>query len=330
MHFLTPTFQPAGGVVKLFDYLVHALDLGYVTQVHCPHRPKDNEPLFTIPRFRTLPEDSRVRFHDSLSVGVAAHSWVVFSWPPHYETIARGMSSDTAHERVIHLVQNTRHANPAFTDGYALRLLSRPMARIMVAEEVMEACAPLLNPHSLSTTIVEGHDWSFFHRTRRPEPHQPIRVAYTTWKSDLGVYVQRSAPDGFAFRSIRRSASWPELRELFHWCDVFLCCPGPEEGFYLPGLEAMAAGAIVITPDVGGNRAYCRFGDNCVLVGLEDVGAYVSALETIATWSYEQVEEIRKHGYETLQNHTLARERSEFGRFLLELAPRCTRPQSEG
>src|SRR5436305_12142926 len=177
------------------------------------------------------------------------------------------MSPDTPHERVIHIVQNTRHANPAFTGGYALRLLSRPMGRIMVAHEVMSACAPHLNPESATATIVEAHDWSFFYRHRGGGLPQPIRVGYTTWKSDLGMKVEQAAQerglgDRFAFASIRGIASCPQVRALLHACDLFLCCPGPEEGFYLPGLEGLAAGTIVITPDVGGNRAYCRFGEN--------------------------------------------------------------------
>ncbi len=319
MHFLTPTYRPAGGVVKVFDYLVHALDLGYQAHVHCPVALGTEEPLLSIPRFTGLREDPRVRFHESLSVGVGARDWVMFSWPPHYEQIARGMSPDTPHERVIHLVQNTRHANPTFADGYALRLLARPMARIMVSAEVMDACRPHLNESSPSTTIVEAHDWDFFHRHRDGALCTPVRVGYTTWKSDVGVQVQRSLHSGFAFRSIRRTASWHEVRELLHWCDIFLCCPGPQEGFYLPGLEALAAGALVVTPDVGGNRAYCRFGDNCQLVGFETAADYVAALEELRDAAADRVQTLRRRGYESLSAHVLDRERGAFDRFLMDV-----------
>lgn len=329
IHFLTPTYRPAGGVVKLFDYLVHSLELGYQTEVHCPLAVADDDPLFAIPRFERLREDPRVRFHESLTVGVGPRDWVVFSWPLHYEVIARGISPGVPHERVIHLVQNTRHANPTFADGYALRLLARPLARIMVADQVMEACRPYLNQESVSTTIVEGHDWGFFHHSRDGGLPPRVRVGYTTWKSTVGVLVQQSSDARFAFRSIRRTASWDEVRELLHWCDVFLCCPGPEEGFYLPGLEALAAGAIVVTPDVGGNRAYCRFGENCVLVRLECVEDYVNVLEALVESEDERIETLRRHGYETLAQHTLARERTAFGRFLIELTGTCDRRRFE-
>jgi hypothetical protein len=326
-HFLTPTYRPAGGVVKVFDYLVHALELGYEAEVHCPVALGTQEPLFQIPRFSRLRDDPRVRFHQDLSVGVGPNDWVLFSWPPHYEQIARGMGPDTPHERVIHLVQNTRHANPTFAGGYATRLLSRPMARIMVAHEVASACAAHLNPESATTTIVEGHDWRFFYRRRERGLPPRIRVGYTTWKSDLGIEIERElrrrGDRGFAVRSIRGTASWHDVRELLHWSDVFLCCPGPQEGFYLPGLEALAAGAIVITPDVGGNRAYCRFGENCILARYEDVDDYIAILEELAQAPSEQIDALRSCGYETLHSHTLEREAATFGQFLTELSGRA-------
>jgi hypothetical protein len=328
MHFLTPTYRPAGGVVKVFDYLVHALELGYEAHVHCPVTLSEDEALFSIPRFTSLRGDPRVTFHRGLNVGVWPRDWVLFSWPAHYEQIARGLDLDTPHERVIHLVQNTRHANPEFAEGYPIRLLARPMARIMVAHEVTEAVRPHLNRSSAATTIVEAHDWGFFQRVRRGGLPLRMNVGYTTWKSDLGVRVQRAAGSRFAFRSIRRTASWSEVRELLHWSDVFMCCPGPQEGFYLPGLEALAAGALVMTPDVGGNRAYCRFGENCLEVGFEDVGSYVAALSELQRSEPGRVQALRDRGYATLEGHRLARERAAFGQFLIELSARCARSRA--
>jgi glycosyltransferase involved in cell wall biosynthesis len=325
-HFLTPTYRPAGGVVKVFDYLVHALDLGYAAEVHCPLPLGRREPLLQIPRFSGLRTDPRVHFHRDLTAGLGPEDWVLFSWPPHYEQIARGIGPDVAHERVIHIVQNTRHANPEFAGGYATRLLARPMARIMVAHEVTEACAPHLNPESATTTIVEAHDWPFFHRRRASGLPSRLRVGYTTWKSHVGIRVEELIADRhdrrLMFRSIRRVASWTEVRDLLHWCDVFLCCPGPQEGFYLPGLEALAAGAIVVTPDVGGNRAYARFGENCLLARYADAEDYVAILDELAQAPPELVDRLRATGYATLEDHTLDRERDEFAAFLVELASR--------
>jgi hypothetical protein len=326
-HLLTPSFRPGGGVVKLFDYLTHALELGYEADVHCPVGLGWEEPLLSIPRLVGLQADPRVRFHRGLSLGVGPDDWVMFSWPVHYEQVARGLGRETPHERVIHLVQGKRHADPEFTRGYALRLLSRPMARIMVSAEVASACAPHVNPHSARATIVEGHDWGFFYRYRRGGLGEPVHVGYTTWKSDLGVRVEEAVRAGgmaerFVFHAIRGIASWPQVRALLHACDVFLSSPLAEEGFYLPGLEAMAAGAIVVTPDVGGNRAYCRFGQNCLQVAHDDVDDYVEALVRLADSQPSLVTSLRARGYETVQDHGLERESAAFGRFLREVSAR--------
>ena len=146
-------------------------------------------------------------------------------------------------------------------------------------------------------------------------------MAYTTWKSPAGMAVEEALAGDprFAFRSIRETVAWPELRDLYHWCDVFLGFPNPQEGFYLVGLEAMAAGALFVTPDVEGNRAYCRWGENCLRVEWNAVPTYLAALERLAAMGEAEVEAIRAAGYAVLPHHTLEEERRLFGEFLEEL-----------
>ena len=43
------------------------------------------------------------------------------------------------------------------------------------------------------------------------------------------------------------------------------CLPRAEEGFYLPALEAMASGCLVVTLDCIGNRGFRRHDDNCLV-----------------------------------------------------------------
>ena len=35
LHVITPTYRPAGGVVKIMDYVTHALDAGYAVSISC-------------------------------------------------------------------------------------------------------------------------------------------------------------------------------------------------------------------------------------------------------------------------------------------------------
>jgi glycosyltransferase involved in cell wall biosynthesis len=208
-----------------------------------------------------------------------------------------------------------------------VRLLSRPMARIMTNDVVLEAVKPYLNPSSMTEVIDLGNDSDFFAKHRSGDFGDRIKVGYTTWKSDVGdeVASMLAGSPHFEFRAIRNPVGWAELRELYHWSDVFLATPLVEEGFYMPGLEAMAAGAIVISSDAGGNRAYCRFGENCLEVGMDEAGDYVGALERLRVAGRGEIERLRSNGYETVGRHTLERERDGFREFMERLTEHLRR-----
>src|SRR4028118_1960912 len=189
MYFMTPTFRPVGGVVKIFDYVNHAIALGYEPIVACPETYKPGLPLFEIERFFRISPGNGIRFTDLDKVAVGPHDLAFLSWPTHYEVAESRFSRWTAHERVIFIVQNVRWANPNWIGGYALRLLSRPMARIMTNELVLGACKPYLNETSMTGVIDLGHDAAFFARERSGGVGPRIKVAYTAWKSDVGDRV---------------------------------------------------------------------------------------------------------------------------------------------
>jgi glycosyltransferase involved in cell wall biosynthesis len=332
MYFMTPTFRPVGGVVKIFDYVNHAVSLGYEPVIACPESYKPGLPLFEIPRFSHISPENGYSFTDLEKVAVGPHDLAFLSWPTHYGIVENRLSRWTQHEQVIFIVQNVRWANPRWIGGYGLRLLSRPMARIMTNDVVLDACNPYLNPSSMTEVILLGGEWEFFEKTRKGGLGSPIKVGYTTWKSGVGDEVARAlAGDrGFEFRAIREPVGWRDLKDLYQWSDVFLATPLAEEGFYMPGLEAMAAGAVVVTPDAGGNLAYCRFGENCLPVRLDDVGDYVAALRAVRGYGAGEIEALRKGGYEAVGRHTLEAEREGFDAFLHRLAARLDGAETGG
>ncbi len=327
MYFMTPTFRPVGGVVKVFDYVNYALSLGYEPVIACPESYKPGLPLFGISRFSNISPEKGIRFTDLEKVSVGHHDLAFLSWPTHYEILEPRISRWARHEQVIFIVQNVRWANPAFAGGYAVRLLSRPMARIMTNDVVLEAVKPYLNPSSMSQVIRLGHDSGYFAKERAGGFDYPIKVGYTTWKSNVGDRVAEvlASDSGFEFKAIREPVGWDELRKFYHWADVFLATPLVEEGFYLPGLEAMAAGTVVVTSDAGGNRAYCRFGENCLQVDFEDASSYADALRALKSYNLDEVNRLRRNGYETVKLHTLAYERERFGEFINRLTNRLDR-----
>jgi hypothetical protein len=335
MHVVLPTYRPAGGVVKAMDYVTHAMDHGYRITVTCARPRAEREPLFEISRFEHLTSHPDVALGTSLG-RLGADDVVFISLPTHYEQARAALGPGLAADRLVHIVQGVRHANPDWLGGQPLRTLARPASRISINSIVGDAIAPYLDGRGLHRVINAGHDLEFFAQRRSGGLGDVVNVAYTTWKSPVGDRVaERLAGDPrFEFRAIRETVSWVELRELYQWADVFLCAPGPEEGLYLPGLEALAAGLLVVSPDVGGNMSYCRPGSNCVMVGYEDVDGYVAALESITRMSVARIGDMRLAGSDVCREFDLAQERTEFHRYLDDVQARARsregRPTSSG
>lgn len=327
MHLLTPTYKPVGGVVKVMDYANHALAAGMDVSIWCPRRRDDDLPLFRIDRFSELDRaNPRVSFHCRDRLEIRPDDLAFVSLPDNFEVAHRSLPRGRSPERIIHIIQNVRHVTPTWRAGYPLRLLTRPAARISTNDIVAASIADHLDPRGLHEVIPLGHDLGYFRRDRQGGLSRPIRVAHTAWKSDVGDRVQAHlAEDGdtrFTFRAIRESVDWAALRDLYHWADVFLCAPNPEEGFYMPGLEAMEAGCLVVTPDVGGNMAYCRPDDNCLLVGFEQVEDYLAALDQLASWDQTRIDQVRAAGHDSTAPFDLDDERRAFGGFLERLQGR--------
>jgi hypothetical protein len=326
LHVLMPTYQPVGGVVKLFDYVGHARSLGYDVSVWCPEPVDPALPLFRNPVIGALLDDAGVRFHSQRRPRLSEKDLQLVSLPVNLQLAYRRLESWMSPERVIHIVQNVRHVNPAWHRGIGTRLLTWPAARISINSIVADAIHPWLDKRAFHRVINLGHDVDYFAHARAGALGRPLRVAYTTWKSDVGERVQRSLADDpeIEFRAIRDFATWDELRDLYHWADVFLSTPHLEEGMYLPGLEAMAAGCLVITPDAGGNLAYCRPGENCLLVGFEAVDEYVAAIQRVRAMSAAETSRLLDGGYRITEDFSMARERAEFARYLTDLWDRVT------
>lgn len=328
INFMTPTLFPSGGVVKVFDYVNHALSLGYEPVIACPEKYKPGLPLFEIPRFSGISPENGIRFTGIENAAVGPHDLAFVSWPTNFRVLESRLSRWMRHGQIITIVQNVRWTNPTFENGYAVRLLSRPMAWILTNDLVLEAVRPYLNTSLMAEVIQLGHGSEFFEKRRSGGLGNLVKVGYTTWKSNVGDRVagMMTQDTGFKFKAIHEPVGWNDLRVLYHWADIFLATPLAEEGFYLPGLEAMAAGVIVISSDAGGNRAYCEFGKNCVEAGFDDAKSYAAALKKLRSADAGEIDRLRAAGYETVGRHTLEQEKERFGDFMERLTTWLDRP----
>jgi hypothetical protein len=329
IHFFIPTYKPVGGIVKVFDYVQHARALGYEAEVWCEEPKEPGLEVFGIERLSSLDTDPGVEFHDAHGRTLGDDELAFISLPKQYNRAYRNLGARHSPERIVHIIQNVRHVNPEWRGGEGVRMLTRPASRISINDIVADIIAPWLDARGLHRTVPLGHEYQVFERLRSgglrgADGDRPVRVAYTTWKSDVGDAVARLFRDDprVEFRAIRTTVGWDSLVELYHWSDVFLATPNPEEGMYLPGLEAMAAGTLLVTTDVGGNMSYSHPGENCLAVGFDDADEYAAALETLLGMPDDEVAKMRQAGYDILPTFSLAHEREGFAAFLDELWPR--------
>jgi hypothetical protein len=99
---------------------------------------------------------------------------------------------------------------------------------------------------------------------------------------------------------------------------VTLFLPNEEEGFYLPALEGMALGTIVVCPDCVGNRSFCHPGVNAFRPAFQ-FDEIVRDAEMALTLEEPAAEALRRGAIETARNHGLDAEREKFHQVLADL-----------
>lgn len=211
---------------------------------------------------------------------------------------------------VVNLIQHVRHAHA----GDARRpFLARPAVRICVSQEVADAIAETGAVNGPIHVIPNGIDLENIPSA----PERDIHVLIAGLKNPpfAALVAARLADMGVTAEVTNAMLPRSEFLKRLSRARVAVTLPNHEEGFYLPALEAMAAGAIVVCPDCTGNRGFCRDQETAFRprYALDDVVAACIAAVTqapgdAATMRAAAVAETRKHG--------LAAERLAFLRIL--------------
>lgn len=111
------------------------------------------------------------------------------------------------------------------------------------------------------------------------------------------------------------------LQKIAH-ARIVICLPAAIEGFYLPALEAMAIGSLVIVPPVVGN-SYCVHGSNCI-VPEYDVNRIIGAIQFALGLSLSKSKELIENAKMTAQKYSLSKERAAFHGILKKAAAGTT------
>ena len=214
----------------------------------------------------------------------------------------------------INLIQHVRHAHEG-TELYGY--LSERAVRVCVSREVADAITATGRTVGPVFTIPNGIDVAPFARRGDGSPS-----GYGS--RHLAVIVAGcKRPDLARALSGRLHAAHIEHRLLTEFIDrdaflallgesrVAVCLPRAEEGFYLPALEGMAAGAVVVTLDCIGNRGFCRHEDNCLVAGPEPESLFGETRRALALSGVERGR-MHRRARATAAGHSLDAERARF------------------
>jgi glycosyltransferase involved in cell wall biosynthesis len=211
---------------------------------------------------------------------------------------------------VVNLIQHVRHG--CENDPLGRHMLLRHSAiRVCVSPEVERAILATGRVRGPVFTIPDSIDVAGVVRLAGSGRRDIDVLVVANKQPALGRSLERrlQAPAGNVHLVDTRIPRGT-LVGLMGRARVTVTVPNPKEGFYLPALEGMAAGTMVVCPDCVGNRSYCLDGENSFRPAYEE-DAIVAAAERALAGDVP-VEDLLRAAHETAQAHDLDVERRAF------------------
>ena len=217
---------------------------------------------------------------------------------------------------VINLIQHVRHAEP---DDPRYPFLRRRAVRICVSAEVASALEATGQVQGPVITIPNCIDLD-----ELPAPAPPtgrdldllvVATKQPAWGGALVAQLQRA---GRRVHLLDAHVARDDLLAVMNRARVTLFLPRSTEGFYLPALEGMAMGTVVVCPDCVGNRSFCLPGVNALRPAYHDEDVREQVEAALALPAAEATRLVRAAGV-TAREHDLAVERDRFHQVLRDL-----------
>ena len=288
--------RPTGGNIKLRDYFLHAAA-----------HPAIEADMWFASGGQSAEDDIWSEVdprHQVRDPSVADYRFVCVNgkdWPL--------LPADTGSTGIIHFVQHAGYLDDPVLRGY----LARPAHRVCTTPALRDAIAPVAN--GLVTLVPIGVANGFFARAGQPRDVK-VTIVGTKQPAFAAELAERLRALGLA--PVLVGEGWlahSEMQALFRSTEILVTLPLPTEGFFLPALEGMAAGCVVITNDAVGNRGHCVPGETCLQPPRGDVEAHVAAIvEALGNGDLRR--RLVEGGRLAAAPHTMAAERAAFHVFL--------------
>ena len=211
---------------------------------------------------------------------------------------------------VVNLIQHVRHA--CENDPLGRRMLLRHSAiRICVSAEVERAILGTGQVRGPVFTIPDAIDVAVVERLARAGERDIDVLVAANKQPELGASLaRRLAAAERRVELVDTRIPRADLIGLMGRARVTVTIPNPKEGFYLPAVEGMAAGTLVVCPDCIGNRSFCRDGENSFRPEYSEE-AIVAAAEHALSGAVS-VDDLLRNARETARAHDLGIERAAF------------------
>lgn len=210
---------------------------------------------------------------------------------------------------VINLIQGLSHAEPK-DSKYAF--LSEPAIRICVSEQVSEAIQATGQVNGPVFTIPNGIDLASLPKPLAINEKDLDLLIVANKKPVLGLALEQTLTGSYnKIHTIHQLTPRFEFLQLLNRAKMVVCLPHLAEGFYLPALEAMALGALVICPDCRGNRSFCIDQQTCLQPEYE-TSAILAAIQQAKFFNEQHRRALLTRAKQQVAQHSLEQEAKQF------------------
>ncbi len=221
---------------------------------------------------------------------------------------------------ILNLIQHVRHAD----SGSELNAyLSRKALRICVSQEVADAIESTGKVNGPVKVIPNGVDVDIpdvnqLDQMRVAEPGKNVLIVGYKNPEFSKQLAQLLDDQNIACQIILTLQERSQYLEQLDKYAVIVCVPHKTEGFYLPALEAMARGKLVVTMDCIGNRGFCFSMRNCLLTHYI-VESALSSIQTALALPAERRNTILNNAVETARAFSMQQETRKYQLLLQEV-----------
>ena len=209
---------------------------------------------------------------------------------------------------VINLVQHVKHAD---SELRLQKFLRRKAIRICVSDQVANELRATEMTVGPLVVIPNGIDLACLPERRDGEWTVDVLIAGLKEPELAAQVAARLAREGRRIDVLAEQIPRPDFLGRIQEARVTIFLPHTTEGFYLPALEGMALGTIVVCPDCIGNRSYCLPGYNAFRPNytIDDV---VRDVEAALALPIDLARQLLENARQTAAEHSLERERLTF------------------